>query len=474
MQMAWIKANFPLAFYAAMITYDSSKFALYKTECLNKDINIYGPHINKSNKDTTIDIKNHALRVGLNQIKGLGDAAVNTIINNRITDYVSINDFFSRGIGRAVNKKIIETLINNDCFEGIPIIFDDNTISEDSPLFAKKPLYLSRGELLTWYDLYYNMKNEKLEKNYVLIKENLPRNLQEDKTLIFEKDGTIIVPASKLNEFGIKGSNTDGSFTDDELNNLISTRKKPKGRLLKYKNINKVNPLLKPFLQYEPKILANIKTNTEMYIYDILNNDGVSFRCHPLTCIQEHISNLSLINQERDVHILGIILSIHLSKAGRAYSCNIITPYEIINILIWAKEYELNKKNYAPGNFIQVIGTYNPVKGYIQKIHLNQDIKRGHSNYQILETLQIHSQAFDNISSYISYMNNKYTDNNKFSLNEIEQNWLNTYLKLQQIRKNSNANIKPIYNELQQYYKNILRNYKYQNGNTCAGFENEK
>lgn len=458
--MAWIKANFPLAFYAAMITYDSSKFALYKTECLKKKINIYGPHINKSNKDTTIDIKNHALRIGLNQIKGLGNAAVNTIINNRTSDYISINDFFSRGVGRAVNKKIIETLIYHDCFINLPIVFDDDTISENSPLFGKKPLYLGRGELLTWYELYYNSKTEKSEKNYLLIKENLPRNLQEDKTLQFEKDGTIVVPFSKLNEFGVKGSNSDGSFTEQDLNNLIVTRKKPKGKLLIHKTINKVNPLLKPFLQYEAKILASKQTNNEMYLYDIFNNDGVSFKMHPLSCMSENIANLSqcTANANTKVNISGIIISLKstlsLKNKIPMYPISIMTPYEIVDMTLWDNEYKQHAQQLKIGSFVKIQAIYNNTTKYFSYKQINlQD------SYQ---EMCLHSKIFDNIYSYIFNIQNQYSNQyNNYSFTDLEKKWINIYLKLQ--NEQDDHNIKVLKSALTSCYDAIVKEYKANN-----------
>ena len=360
MQMAWVKANFPMAFYCAMLDYDISKFNMYKSEAENKGIKILGPHVNKSNKHTLISsIEDNEIRTGLNQIKGLGDAAIDIIIANQ--PYNSINDFMTRAANRAVNKRIIETLIKNDCFEGLPFIFEDETLTEESPFYGRKPLYLSRGELLQWFEYYYAMKNQKAEKNYIVLKDSLPRSLQEDRQLVFEKDNTIIVPFSKLNEFHVFGSNADGSFTDEEIKQLISTRKKPKGRLAVYKEINSLTPILKPFLNYEQIILDAKKTNWQMFVEDI-NEKDISFRIHPLALEKQSIAKLSSAYEGQQVHIAGYVSSFEERsriKDGRQihyYIMNIITPYENITQFLFDKDVSTAGNILKKGNFISYYG----------------------------------------------------------------------------------------------------------------------
>lgn len=364
--MAWLKANYLIAFYAAMITFDNSKFALYKQEAEHKGINILGPHVNLSQSEAIIT--DDYIRTGLGQIKGIGNAAIQIILENQPFD--SINDFFVRAAKGAVNKKIIETLINNDCFEGLPIIFEDKTLTEENKLFGRMPIYLGRGELFTWFEFYYDYKNQKAEKNYILEKSQLSKSLQEDRQLIFEKDNTIIVPFSKLNEFGVYGSNVDKTFNEDDLTKLIATRKKAKGRLQKVQENNKLTPLLKPFINNEYSILNSKLTNFQMYANDIINNDNISFKYHPMAGAKS-ITHVQMVPASTACNIGGLITAIvpfdyarkdetgTIKEIVHLYHVDIITPYEMITQTFNNATFNKYKKDFIVGNYIYYSGTKN-------------------------------------------------------------------------------------------------------------------
>lgn len=471
--MAWVKANFPLAFYAAMITYDPSKFALYRKEAESRGINILGPHINLSQKDTFIDIKNHALRIGLNQIKGLGSAAVDVIINNRGDEYISVNDFFNRAVGRAVNKRIIETLINNDCFEGVPFEFNDDTISENSVLFGKKPLFLSRGELLKWYSIYYDMKNAKPEKNFVLRKEELARKFQEDKQLKFKKDGTLIVPLSKLPEFGMTGSNTDGSFTEEDLKKLTPAPRgsRVSGRLLN-KDISKLNLLLKPFLKKEQDILNSKLTNTQMYWNDIFNNDLVSFRCHPFTLSRESIVDFDHIELSSSYKLSGLIANIeNRSTKSKKLMMNvtIVTPHNIKEVTFWENEKSpyLKVGKYVTFDFIfpkkedkDNIQSTNNKQDTNDKYNIDDRYIKNKRNIQYYSNNSGNCLCHDKIVYRLSVEKNKYSNDLSYlpEFTEREQEVYDQFLKTDKAKRENDPRAREYAEVLaQMVYEDLVR-----------------
>ena len=407
--MAWLKANYPIAFYAAMITFDNSKFALYKQEAEHKGIDILGPHINLSQAEAII-VDNY-IRTGLGQIKGIGNAAIQIILENQ--PYDSINDFFERAAKGAVNKKIIETLINNDCLEGLPIIFEDKTLTEENKLFNREPIYLGRGELFCWFEFYYDYKNQKAEKNYLLDKFQLPKYIQEDRQLFFEKDNTIVVPFSKLNEFGIYGTNNDKSFNDEDLKKLIPTRKKAKGKLQKVQENNKITPLLKPFINNEHSIINSKLTNLRMYANDIINNDCVSFRYHPMA--GGKITYTKQVPASTVCNIGGVITSItpfdyarkneqgEIQEIVHLYHVNIVTPYEIITQTFNSQTYKKYEKNFIIGNYIYYSGVKN---------------NKGSVTFYSKNIIHFYSQPQDLIKEKMLYIasieKNKYTEHTDY------------------------------------------------------------
>lgn len=122
-QTAYLKANYPSEYMAALLnaqgnTDDISK---YMRECKRMKIDVLGPHINESSNKFSVN-KKGVIRFGMGAIKGVGEAAVMEIIQERKKngDFLNIYDFVKRVNGRAVTKKTLESLIKGgalDCFE---------------------------------------------------------------------------------------------------------------------------------------------------------------------------------------------------------------------------------------------------------------------------------------------------------------------------------------------------------------------
>ncbi|OGE14074.1 DNA polymerase III subunit alpha [Candidatus Daviesbacteria bacterium RIFCSPHIGHO2_12_FULL_37_11] len=134
-QTAYMKANFPVEFMAAVMTAesgDTEKIAHAIEECKRLEIVVLPPDINHSDLGFTIqDLKGlsktdlergitevdaklrQGIRFGLSAIKNVGDLAINSTINARKKggEFKSIMDLCSRVDTRLVNKKALESLI---------------------------------------------------------------------------------------------------------------------------------------------------------------------------------------------------------------------------------------------------------------------------------------------------------------------------------------------------------------------------
>jgi DNA polymerase-3 subunit alpha len=120
-QTAYLKANYPAEYMAAVLTHNLShidKVTFFMEECRNLGIKVLGPHINESGIAFEVN-KEGEIRFGLGAIKGTGEAAVNAIIQERDKNgpYADVFDLARRVNLRAVNKKTFECLAMAGAFD---------------------------------------------------------------------------------------------------------------------------------------------------------------------------------------------------------------------------------------------------------------------------------------------------------------------------------------------------------------------
>ena len=128
-QTAYLKTHYPVEFMAALLTSvtgDSDKVSAYIAECQKMMIKVMPPDINESLKDFTV--VGDGIRFGLVVIKNVGIGAVENIIAVRKKDalpagrqgkFTSLLNFCERVDLRAVNKRVIESLIKSGAFDSI-------------------------------------------------------------------------------------------------------------------------------------------------------------------------------------------------------------------------------------------------------------------------------------------------------------------------------------------------------------------
>jgi DNA polymerase-3 subunit alpha len=120
-QTAYLKAHHPTHFYAAVLSNEianTAKLARYIGEMKTFEIELLPPDVNSSHEGFTPVGK--AIRFGLAAIKGLGASAVQMIISAREEGgpFRSIYDFAERVDQRAVNRRVLESLIKSGAFDG--------------------------------------------------------------------------------------------------------------------------------------------------------------------------------------------------------------------------------------------------------------------------------------------------------------------------------------------------------------------
>ena len=113
-QTAYLKTHYPSEYVLGLLLSvlgNTERTAVYVSEAKRLGIEVVPPNVNVSKYRH--ELVDGALVFGLGSIKGIGEAPVETIVNERIQNgpYKSAYDFFDRVKGRDVNKRVVEHLI---------------------------------------------------------------------------------------------------------------------------------------------------------------------------------------------------------------------------------------------------------------------------------------------------------------------------------------------------------------------------
>ena len=139
-QTAYLKAHYPAEFMAANLTVakdDIKDVTKFMDECKAMKISVLAPDVNESEMNFTVNSKGD-VRFGLGGVKGVGEGAVEAIINERAKNgkYKDLFDFLERVNLQSCNRKTVESLALAgafDCFEGFyrEQLFGSNTKGEN-------------------------------------------------------------------------------------------------------------------------------------------------------------------------------------------------------------------------------------------------------------------------------------------------------------------------------------------------------
>lgn len=143
-QTAYLKAHYPAEYMAAVLSNnmnDIKQVTFFMEECKRMGLKVLGPDVNESFYKFTVNEK-YEIRFGMGAVKGVGQGAVNTIVENRQNSkYRSIFDLAKRIDLRAANKKAFENLAlagGFDCFDNTHRAQYFYIDSSDSNTFLEK------------------------------------------------------------------------------------------------------------------------------------------------------------------------------------------------------------------------------------------------------------------------------------------------------------------------------------------------
>ena len=113
---AYLKAHYPAAFMAAVMTSDydnTDRLAIEIGECKNMGIDVLPPDVNESFIEFAVTPDKNKIRFGMAAIKNVGTAAVEELLRAReeVGSFKNLEDFFSTVNVRVANRKTIEALI---------------------------------------------------------------------------------------------------------------------------------------------------------------------------------------------------------------------------------------------------------------------------------------------------------------------------------------------------------------------------
>jgi DNA polymerase III subunit alpha len=117
---AYLKAHYPHAFMAAMLTSEMSttdEVSKYVRECRDLGIAVLPPDVNESRWQFTVE--GTAIRFGLGAIKGVGETAIEAILEarGRVGRFRGLYHLSSEVDTRLINHKVLECLIKAGCFD---------------------------------------------------------------------------------------------------------------------------------------------------------------------------------------------------------------------------------------------------------------------------------------------------------------------------------------------------------------------
>ena len=133
---AYLKAHYPAAFMAALMTSDqgdTDRLAIEIAECQHMGLEVLNPDVNQSFAEFAVVPDTNKIRFGLNAVKNVGANAVEEILRARKEgEFKSLEDFLKRVNIRIVNRKNMESLIKAGAFDSLgdrsDLIFNLDTI----------------------------------------------------------------------------------------------------------------------------------------------------------------------------------------------------------------------------------------------------------------------------------------------------------------------------------------------------------
>ncbi len=186
---AYLKAHYPAAFMAALMTSDyddTDRLAIEISECKNMGLTVLAPDINQSFAEFAVVPDTNQIRFGLSAIKNVGVGAVEMIVKERDGggEFKTIEDFVKRVSTRTVNRKVWESLVKSGAFDRFGDRGDILYSLDDILGFgAKYQKDTASGQT----DLFGGLAGQIIETSHLALKRN-PTPVEEKEWLQWERE----------------------------------------------------------------------------------------------------------------------------------------------------------------------------------------------------------------------------------------------------------------------------------------------
>ncbi|MDZ4751472.1 MAG: DNA polymerase III subunit alpha [Flavobacteriales bacterium] len=121
-QTAYLKAHYPAEYMAAVLSNNMSdikQVSFFMQECRKQSIPVLGPDVNESINLFSVNQQGE-IRFGLAAVKGVGENAVESIIEERKSGpFKDIYDFIERVDSKTANKKVLESLVLSGAMDSL-------------------------------------------------------------------------------------------------------------------------------------------------------------------------------------------------------------------------------------------------------------------------------------------------------------------------------------------------------------------
>ncbi|HSX17604.1 MAG TPA: DNA polymerase III subunit alpha [Patescibacteria group bacterium] len=170
---AYLKAHYPAAFMAALMTSDfddTDRLSIEITECQKMGIDVLPPDVNESFHEFAVvrdkqnpDNRKAPIRFGMDAIKNVGTGAVEEILRARGMDngFESLEDFLAKVNTRTVNRKALESLVKAGAFDRFG---DRSQLLHNLEVMLAYGNRLQKEALSGQTDLFGNLLDESITK----------------------------------------------------------------------------------------------------------------------------------------------------------------------------------------------------------------------------------------------------------------------------------------------------------------------
>ncbi len=213
---AWLKAHYPAAFMAAVLSSDmdnTDKIVTLLEEIRRMQIKVLPPSVNQGQYSFTVT-DNKTISYGLGAIKGVGLSAIEVIIKAREAgnDYLSLFDFCKRVDLRKANRRVLEALIRSGSMDFFEV--SRSTLTHNLSKAISLSEQYSKNNISGQNDMFgLDVINENEEDNMDISQYTIVPNWDDKERLMGEKETL---------GFYLKGHPI--IRYEDELQKIISTR----------------------------------------------------------------------------------------------------------------------------------------------------------------------------------------------------------------------------------------------------------